>query len=126
MTITGFVDSTVMVDLWRNYPAALIWLQTAPPLGISSPAWMEAVQGAPDKVSRTSVLKLLDMYELVLANEVDMKWAMLQQLHFGLNYKISIEDYLIAGVASRYGLPLYTHNLKHLRPLLGKFAVKPY
>lgn len=126
MTITGFIDSTVMVDLSRKYPVALVWVQTSPPLGISSTAWMEAVQGAPDKPARIAVLKLLDMYELVFSTESDAQWAMAQQMRFGLSYKISIEDYLIATTAARYGLPLYTHNLKHMTPLMAGLAVKPY
>lgn len=126
MTIAGFIDSTVMVDLWRRYAPALQWLENAPLLGISSVAWMEAVQGAPDKTARNAVLKLLGMYELVLTNEIDAQWAIAQQARLGLNYKISIEDYLIAAAAARYQLPLYTHNLKHLRPLLGDSAQRPY
>lgn len=35
-------------------------------------------------------------------------------------------DCLIASVAYRLKVPLYTHNLKDMTPIIGNLAVKPY
>jgi predicted nucleic acid-binding protein len=45
---------------------------------------------------------------------------------FQFSHRIGMEDCLIAAVAYRLQIPLYTHNLKHMTPLLGTLAVKPY
>ena len=44
----------------------------------------------------------------------------------GLVDSAILVDLLIAAPSQRLQLPLYTHNLKHLSPLLGTLAQKPY
>jgi predicted nucleic acid-binding protein len=52
----------------------------------------------------------------------------MQQLErYRLSHGVGINDCLIASVAHRLQLPLYTHNLKDMRVLLGEtLVIKPY
>lgn len=43
-----------------------------------------------------------------------------------LSHGVTVNDCLIASVAHRLQIPLYTHNLKDMTPLIGELAVKPY
>jgi predicted nucleic acid-binding protein len=56
----------------------------------------------------------------------DQQWAMQQIERFQFSHHIGKEDCLIAAVAYRSHLPLYTHNLKDMQPLIGNLAVKAY
>lgn len=56
----------------------------------------------------------------------DQQWAMEQLERLQFSHHISINDCMIASVAHRLQLPLYTHNLKDMIPVLGKFVIKPY
>ena len=52
---------------------------------------------------------------------------MQQMEQLRLSYGVGINDCLIASVAQRLQVPLYTHNLKHMRVLLGDtLPQKPY
>jgi len=46
--------------------------------------------------------------------------------HFHLSHGIHLQDVMIASVAVRLDVPLYTLNLKHYEPLPGLRAVRPY
>ena len=56
----------------------------------------------------------------------DFDWAIRQSLRLRLSYNVGPMDCLIASVAHRLGLPLYSRNLKHFAPLLGDLAQAPY
>ena len=59
--------------------------------------------------------------------QVDQEWAMQQMELLRLSHGVSINDCLIASVAHRLQVPLYTHNLKHMQVLLGDtLPQKPY
>ena len=44
-------------------------------------------------------------------------WAMRQTASFHLSHGIQLQDAMIASVAARLAVPLYTTNLKHFQPL---------
>lgn len=46
--------------------------------------------------------------------------------NYRLSHGVATNDCLIASVAYRLQVPLYTHNLKDMTSILGKLAVKPY
>ncbi len=48
-----------------------------------------------------------------------------QMERYRLSHGVTINDCLIASVAYRLEVPLYTHNIKDMTPLFGKLAVKP-
>jgi len=125
--VTGFVDTTVLVDVIRKYLPAVSWLQAQGTLGITPIVWMELVSGAQNKASQLRALKMLARFEMIYLTQADMDWAMQQLLTHSLSHNVEIMDCLIASVSHRLQLPLYTHNLKHIEPILGKpLTVKPY
>jgi predicted nucleic acid-binding protein len=45
---------------------------------------------------------------------------------FQFSHHLEMNDCLIAAVAFRLQLPLYTHNIRDMTPIIGTLAVKPY
>ncbi|HRF96206.1 MAG TPA: hypothetical protein PLZ51_13465, partial [Aggregatilineales bacterium] len=56
----------------------------------------------------------------------DQLWAQEQLKRLRFSHHTGMNDCLIASVAYRLQTTLYTHNLKHMTPLIGKLAVRPY
>ncbi|MBC8163275.1 MAG: hypothetical protein H7Z42_18860 [Roseiflexaceae bacterium] len=64
---------------------------------------------------------------MVYLTQADQDWAMQQLELLRLSHGVSINDTLIASVSHRLQVPLYTHNLKHMRVLLGEtLPQQPY
>jgi predicted nucleic acid-binding protein len=127
MTI-GIVDTTVLVHLYRNNPDALVWAdQWQQQLAITSISWLEVMVGASGKAGQARCKVIFDQFELVYLTQADQIWAMQQIERYRLSHGVSVNDSLIASVAHRLQIPLYTHNLKHMRVLLGDtLPQKPY
>ncbi|MHB8624598.1 MAG: PIN domain-containing protein [Aggregatilineales bacterium] len=125
MTI-GIVDTTVIVHYFRKNPAAQTWVDTQPArLSVVSITWLEVMHGAGSKAKETVSKSVLNRFEMVYLSQADQDWAMQQTESYHLSHGVSINDCLIASVAYRLQVPLYTHNLKDMTPLLGKLAVRP-
>lgn len=122
----GFLDTSVVVDLLRSYPAAENWLQSQNQLAVSRAVWIEVLQGVPDSKKQRAALKILRHFELIDLTAEDQNIATNLLLQFSLSHGIDGYDCLIAAVCIRMNLPLYTHNLKHFSPILGSQAIKPY
>lgn len=126
MTV-AVVDTTVIIHLFRRYGPALAWYgSVSQPLGVTPITWLEVMYGAGSKAHQVSSKTLLSQFDLLYLTSVDQAWAMEQMERFRLSHGISVNDCLIASAAHRLGLPLYTHNLKDMTPMIGKLAVKPY
>jgi predicted nucleic acid-binding protein len=123
-----FVDTAVIVDFLRNYPAALQWKhsQGQAIMGLSPFVWMEVIRGALNKQGQERAVKMLSQFELIEVTQSDIEWAMRHQLTYHLSHNVGMNDCLIAAPAFRLQLPLYTQNVKHFMPLLGALAQKPY
>lgn len=123
----GIVDTTVILHYFRNYPSARSWVDSQPwPLSVTSITWLEVMSGANSKAHQIASQRILDKFALLYLTAEDQQWAMERLAHFQFTHHIGMNDCLIAAVAYRLGLPLYTHNLKDMRPLIGELAVKPY
>jgi predicted nucleic acid-binding protein len=126
MTV-GIVDTTVVVHYFRKNPAAQAWVDSqSVRLSIVSITWLEVMHGAGSKAKETASKSILNRFDTVYLSELDQQWAMQQLERFRLSHGVSIDDCLIASVAFRLQVPLYTHNLKDMAPMLGKLAIKPY
>lgn len=124
---TAIADTTVVVHLYRRYAPALAWYGAlTQPLSITPITWMEIIYGAGSKAKQAASKTLLGQFDLIHIIAADQDWAMQQMEIFRLSHGITTNDCLIASVAYRLHLPLYTHNLKDMTPLLGSLAVKPY
>src|SRR5690349_324229 len=123
MTV-AIADTTVIVHLYRRYAPALAWYGLLPqPLSITSITWMEVMYGAGSKAKQTACKTLLGQFDLFHLTSIDQQWAMLQMEKYRLSHGIATGDCFIASVASRLQIPLYTHNLKDMTPMLGNLAV---
>lgn len=122
----AIVDTTVVVHLLRRYKPALAWFNNDQTYGVTSATWMEIMQGTTSKTNQAQAKGILSQFELLYLTAGDQQWAMEQLERFQFSHHISMDDCMIASIAHRLQLPLYTHNLKHMTPLIGKLAVKPY
>lgn len=120
------VDTSVVVDILRNYPNAVDWLREQRGLGISRAAILELIQGARDKRSYRAVIQLVGQFEIVETTIEDLIWTTEQLPVYLYRYGVDAFDCMIAASSRRLGLPLYTRNLKHFVPILGASAVIPY
>jgi predicted nucleic acid-binding protein len=123
----GVVDTTVILHYFRNHTAARAWVDAQPvPLSVTSITWLEVMEGASNKANQTESKNILNKFELLYVTSIDQQWAMQQLERFQFSHHIGMNDCLIAAVAYRLQIPLYTHNIKDMIPMIGQLAVKPY
>jgi predicted nucleic acid-binding protein len=126
MTI-GIADTTVVIHLYRRYPPALAWYGSlSQALSITPITWMEVLYGAGSKVKLADYLVILGQFDMLHLTSRDQDWAVEQMKQYRLSHGVAAGDCFIASVAYRLQLPLYTHNLKDMAPLIGSLAIKPY
>lgn len=124
--IDAIVDTTVLIHLLRRYPSALAWFNNDQVYGLVTITWMEVMQGATSKANQVATKAILSQFEMLYLTVADQQWAMEQLERFQFSHHIGMHDCQIAAVAYRLQVPLYTHNLKDMRPLLGELAIQPY
>ncbi len=124
--VKALLDTNILVDFLRRYALAEDWLEGKSDLGVTRAVWLEVLQGVQNGAEQRRAIRLLKDFELVELTTSDFEWATKQLIKFGLSHSIEAFDCLIAAPAHRLQLPLYTRNLKHFTPLLGKLAEKPY
>jgi predicted nucleic acid-binding protein len=125
--VIGFLDTAIVVDILRDHPPAVSWLQAQQePFGLSPVVWLEVIEGAANKLDQKRAVQLLERFERVEVAPRDFDWAIRSALALRLSHNIDMMDCLIAASAYRLGLPLFTRNFKHFQPLIGLLALKPY
>jgi predicted nucleic acid-binding protein len=87
---------------------------------------LEIIEGAENAKDQARAVELLRSFERTETLPVDCDWAIQQALRFRLSHNVDMVDCLIASTAQRLGVPLFTPNLKHFRPMIGDLAQKPY
>jgi predicted nucleic acid-binding protein len=128
MVTDAILDTSILIDLLRGFPPAEEWFATLGRQGvaITPVVWMETVQGATDRVRRSQAIRFLRRFRIEHPTEDDNRWAMRQTARFHLSHSIQLQDAMIASVAARLAVPLYTTNLKHFQPLPSVDVKKPY
>lgn len=124
--IDGLTDSTVIIDVLRGHAPAAHWAADHLSFGLTVYTWFEVLAGARSKRAQLTVVNLLRTFTTVYPEHEDYGWAERQFLRFALSHNIGQNDCLIAAAAQRLNVPLYTHNLKHVQPLIGALAITPY
>lgn len=126
--VDGIVDTSVLIEALRNNADAVAWLTSgsSSKIAITPVVWMEIVQGATDKQKRQQFIKFLKRFTVEYTTQTDTQWAMRQLARFSLSHGIEITDVLIASVAVRLNVPIYTLNVKHFAPLPSIQVIKPY
>ena len=124
--IDALLDTTVVLHLFRKYPPAINWFNNPQRYGVTSITWLEVMEGASNKANQAQSKWLLSQFDLLYLTYTDQQWAIQQLERFQFSHHIGRDDCMIASVAYRLQLLLYTHNLKDMTPLLGSLANKPY
>lgn len=125
--IGGIVDTTVVVHYFRRDGNARRWVDTQrSQLAVTSITWLEVMQGAASKSSQQEIKRVLSQFDLLYITVNDQQWAMQQIERLQFSHHIGMNDCLIASVAQRLQIALYTHNLKDMTPMIGALAVRPY
>ncbi len=121
----GFLDTSIVVDIYRGYSPAVAWLQSVTHLrlAITPISWLEVMEGAENKTDQAKVKQLMGQFLMSALDAADMYWAMQQLETYYLSHGPDAFDCLIAAPSRRLNLPLYTRNLKHFTLLLEGTAL---
>ena len=122
----AILDSTVILHIFRKYKPALAWFTRDERYWVTSVTWMEVMIGVPNKRAQSETLDLLNRFETLYITRADQVWSMQKVEQMRFSHSIGMNDALIAAVAYRLQVPLYTHNLKDMTPMIGSLAIKPY
>lgn len=127
MKIDAILDTNIVIDLLQGYQPALNWYANAKiALGITPIVWFETLEGARNKVEYKRALKLLNAFTMEHSTVADDLWGMAQYGRLVLSHSLDWSDCLIASVALRLNVPIFTGNLRHFRLMSGVDALKPY
>lgn len=125
--VKALVDTSVVVDIFRNYTPATTWLNAQTEIiGITRFVWHEVIEGCPNKRKQRAAVRILERFELIPVTNDDAEWATTALIEYYLKGNIDAFDCFIAATAHRLQIPLYTRNLKHFEPLIDSLAQKPY
>ncbi len=100
-----FVDSDVMVDIFRKHPPALVWMRKHKQdvLAISGFVAMELVQGCQNKLDQKRVEKYLMNIQIVWPSEAACQSAWTTFSTYYLSHSIGILDAVIGHTAADHG-----------------------
>jgi predicted nucleic acid-binding protein len=122
------LDTDVMIDLLRQYPPAVTWLQSLGDEEIVLPGFvvMELVQGCQTKAEQEKVERVLSTYAVVWPAEETCREALRVFTRYHLSHSIGILDALVGQLTVALNLPLYTFNAKHYAAVPNLKTVQPY
>jgi predicted nucleic acid-binding protein len=124
--MSAMIDTSVVIDVLRGYEPVLTWLESQRSLTVTRIVLLEVLEGAGTAQKQNEALRLLERFEIIELTPSDFVWATDQLLRFRLAQGVDVFDCLIAAPAYRLQTTLFTRNLKHFTPLLGKLAQTPY
>lgn len=124
----AILDTSILVDLLRGFPPSKDWFAGLGRrrVAVTPVVWMETVQGATDREKRAQAIRFLRHFHVEHPTEDDNRWAMRQTARFHLSHGVQLQDTMIASVAARLAIPLYTTNLRHFQVLPSVEALRPY
>jgi hypothetical protein len=123
------LDSDVLVDLLREYPAAVAWfdaLSADEEVAVPGFVVMELIQGSRNKAEQDRVQRELANYGVVWLSPADCDRALDMFVTYHLSHNAGLLDALIGQTAVTTGMPLCTFNQKHYGFMPGIQTVQPY
>ena len=122
------VDSDVMIDLLREYPPAIAWLDSLDDDEILLPGFvvMELIQGCKNRTEQRRLQKGLEPYSIIWLSPEVCDEALAVFSRYYLSHSLGIIDALIGQMAVSLGLPLHTFNAKHYSMIPDLKVVQPY
>jgi predicted nucleic acid-binding protein len=124
--VDALLDTSVVVDVLRGYPAAVGWFATQTQLGVPRATILEVLDGAIDSAHQRNALRLLRRLTFVEQSEEGLITATSMLTRYSLSHGVDAFDCMVAATGIRLALPIYTRNLKHFRPMIGTLAAAPY
>lgn len=123
------IDSTVVIDLLRNYDRASGYIRSLDqPAVISRIILMEIIAGCRTKLELKKCMRLIKSIEVEIIEvnqQISIMAGVLFEKYFH-SHGLGITDALIAATALIRSVPLATHNLKHFKFIKGLDLQKPY
>lgn len=115
----GIIDSTVIIDHFQNYKKASDWILELPENHkiISLVTYAELIEGCDDRTSQQKVSVFFNGFKKLPINEGISESAIDWFEKMKLSHNTSFMDCLIGATAYAFKLPLYTHNMKHFKPM---------
>ena len=122
------LDSDVMIDLLRQQPAAVRWLDSLGEEEIILPGFvvMELLQGCRNKTEQAKVEQVLTGCEIVWPLPETCEAALKVFARHHLRHGVGLLDALIGQTAVALSMPLYTFNRKHYAAIPNLVTVEPY
>lgn len=122
------LDTDVAVDILRNHPPAVAWLQGlgAVLLGLPGLVVMELLQGCRNKAEQQQVEQFCQSYTVFWPTEPDCQRALTDFAAFHLSHSLGLLDALIAHTAVGLNEPLATFNVKHYGTIASLQTIQPY
>ncbi len=125
--IVGVIDTTVIIHLLRKNALAHTWMLAQTNRQFITPyTWLEVIYGAPGKSGQAAALTTMQKFSMVYPVQGDIEWAMQALKSYRLSHGVSILDCLIASIAHRLQVPIYTDNVKDFPMLDAQLVIKPY
>ena len=122
------LDTDIMIDLLRQYPPAVAWLNSLGDEEIVLPGFvaMELLQGCDNKAEQNKVEKVLTVFETVWPSPETCDDALNIFAHYHLSHNLGLLDALIGQTAVALSLPLHTFNRKHYAAIPDLVTLQPY
>jgi predicted nucleic acid-binding protein len=122
------LDTTILVDVFRNDPQAIAWVNSLPPQGrsVSVITYFELLAGCRNRREQQVTAREMRTYRLLILSERISRTALSWYRRFFLSHGVGFLDALIGATAVDHGLSLATLNTKHFTPLPGLRVERPY
>lgn len=122
------LDTDIMVDILRDYPPAVQWMQSLGDEAIALPGFvvMELTQECQTKIELTNIRKRLAPFQVYWPEADDYNQAVELFAQYHLSHQMGIIDVLIGQLAVSTNGSLYTFNKKHYAPIPGLKTIQPY
>jgi hypothetical protein len=119
--VSLLVDTDVLIEFFRGSSRAADWLAANGDqiIGVPVVALMELLQGARNAPEQASIQERLSILPVQHLETGDSARALEWFAAYRLSHGTGIMDCLIAAVAARLGIPLYTFNGGTSRPSPG-------
>lgn len=126
--VVRLLDTNILVDIMRSFPAALIWFNAMSAADFALPGYvvMELMAGCTNKQEMQRVMKLVKQFAVYWPTDAECNMAVAYYEKLHLSHKIGIMDALIGACAVGLGVPLCTFNVRDFKPIPGIVLEQPY
>jgi predicted nucleic acid-binding protein len=122
------IETTILVDVFRDRPEAIAWVNSLPPQGrwVSVITYFELLDGCRNRREQRIVAKEMLNYRLLLLTEDISRTALSWFERFHLSHGVGFLDNLIGATSHHHSLMIATPNTKHFDPMPGLRVEQPY